>query len=158
MQIWSTNSGWFQVFKFENNQFINWQSSKVLDVKGGKDEEGQAVGVWGNNGGRGQKWQVIYLDEAKGPQTKGLNKEFGFHVNRPFYIISKLPFNRHIECVGANNVMLKRWRANYRPQQWFFDGVSKTIKNNNWKSHSLDIQSNGGSTNVRCTTTNSRWW
>ena len=24
MQIWSTNSGWFQVFKYENNQFINW--------------------------------------------------------------------------------------------------------------------------------------
>jgi hypothetical protein len=24
MQIWSTNSGWFQIFKYENNQFINW--------------------------------------------------------------------------------------------------------------------------------------
>jgi hypothetical protein len=24
MQIWSTNSGWFQVFKYEKNQFINW--------------------------------------------------------------------------------------------------------------------------------------
>ena len=36
--------------------------------------------------------------------------------------------------------------------------MSKTIKNNNWKSHSLDIQGNGGSTNIRCTTTNSRWW
>jgi hypothetical protein len=24
MQIWSTNSGWFQVFKYENSQFINW--------------------------------------------------------------------------------------------------------------------------------------
>lgn len=63
-----------------------------------------------------------------------------------------------IECHGANNVWLKRWRNNVKAQQWYFDGVSKTIKNNNWKSHSLDIQSNGGSTNVRCTTTNSRWW
>jgi hypothetical protein len=45
MQIWSTNSGWFQVFKYENNQFINWSNKKVLDVTGGKDEEGQAVGV-----------------------------------------------------------------------------------------------------------------
>jgi hypothetical protein len=41
------------VFKYENNQFINWQTSKVLDVKDGKDEEGHAVGVFGNNGGRG---------------------------------------------------------------------------------------------------------
>jgi len=85
-------------------------------VKSGKDEEGQAVGVWGNNGGKGQKWQVIYLDKAKGPQTKGLNKDFGFHVNRPFYIISKLPFNRMIECHGANNVWLKRWRNNAKAQ------------------------------------------
>jgi hypothetical protein len=87
-----------------------------------------------------------------------MNKDWGFYVNRPFYLISKLPFGRVAECVGANNVQMKRWRNNYRPQQWYFDGVSKTIKNNNWKSHSLDIQSNGGSTNVRCTTTNSRWW
>jgi hypothetical protein len=90
-------------------------------------------------------------------RTKGLNKAFGFHVNRPFYIVSKLPFGRAIECVGANNVLMRRVR-NYRPQQWFFDQVSKTIKNNNWRSHSLDIQGNGASTNVRCTTTNSRWW
>jgi hypothetical protein len=56
MQVWSTNSGWFQVFKYENSQFINWQSSKVLDVKGAKDEEGAAVGVYGNNGGKHQQW------------------------------------------------------------------------------------------------------
>jgi hypothetical protein len=34
----------------------------VLDVTGGKDEEGQAVGVWGNTGKANQKWQVLYLD------------------------------------------------------------------------------------------------
>lgn len=44
MQIWTTNSGWFQIFKYENNQFINFvQNNKVLDVKGGKDEEGNPV-------------------------------------------------------------------------------------------------------------------
>jgi len=40
MQIWSTNSGWFQVFKYEKNQFINWSNNKVLDVTSSKDEEG----------------------------------------------------------------------------------------------------------------------
>jgi len=40
MQIWSTNSGWFQVFKFKNNQFINWSNNKVLDVTDSKDIEG----------------------------------------------------------------------------------------------------------------------
>jgi len=65
---------------------------------------------------------------------------------------------RVAECHGANNVWLKRWRKNVKAQQWFFDGVKKTITNNYWKSHSLDIQSNGNSNNLRCTTTNSRWW
>jgi hypothetical protein len=98
------------------------------------------------------------MDKAEGMQTKGINEEFGFHINRPFYLRSRLPFQRVAECHGANNVWLKRWRNNVRAQQWYFDEVSKTIKNNYWKSHSLDIQSNGGSTNIRCTTTNSRWW
>jgi hypothetical protein len=62
MQIWSTNSGWFQVFKYENSQFVNWNNNKVLDVRGAKDEEGQAVGVWGNNRGKHQQWQVVYVD------------------------------------------------------------------------------------------------
>jgi hypothetical protein len=69
-----------------------------------------------------------------------------------------MPMQRLAECHGANNVWLKRWRKNVKAQQWYFDEVSKTIKNNYWKSHSLDIQSNGNSSNVRCTTTNSRWW
>jgi hypothetical protein len=69
-----------------------------------------------------------------------------------------MPMQRVIECHGANNVWLKRWRKNVTAQQWYFDEVSKTLKNNQWKSHSLDIQGNGASANIRCTTTNSRWW
>jgi hypothetical protein len=56
MQIWSTNSKWFQIFKYDDGQFINWTNNKVLDVTGSKDEEGQAVGVAGNNGKANQKW------------------------------------------------------------------------------------------------------
>jgi hypothetical protein len=100
----------------------------------------------------------MYVDKAKPVPSKGFDNEFGFHINRPFYMVSRLPMNRVSECVGANNVNLKRWRKNVKGQQWYFDSVTKTIKNNQWKSHSLDIQSNGGSSNIRCTTTNSRWW
>jgi hypothetical protein len=105
-----------------------------------------------------QRWKVIYLDKATAIRTKGFNKDFGFHINRPFYIRSRMPMKRVAECHGANNVWLKRWRKNVKAQQWYFDEVTKTLKNNYWKSHSLDIQGNGGSTNIRCTTTNSRWW
>jgi hypothetical protein len=53
-----------------------------------KDEEGALVGVQNNNGGRNQRWKVIYKDKMAKAATKGMNKEFGFHINRPFYIVS----------------------------------------------------------------------
>jgi hypothetical protein len=41
MQIWSTNSQWFQIFKYQGNYFVNvGKDEKVLDVKDAKDEEG----------------------------------------------------------------------------------------------------------------------
>jgi hypothetical protein len=154
MQIWSTNSGWWQVFQYVNNQFVNIQDKRVLDVSGGKDVEAQPAIVSKNNGGNNQKWNVIYVDEAKKVATKGLDKDSGFHINRPFYIRSRLPMWRVAECVGANNVQLKRWRKNVTGQQWFFDPVSHTLKNNHWKNYSLDMQGN----NFRCRPTTSRWW
>jgi hypothetical protein len=162
MQIWSTNSGWFQVFQLQGEFLTNPTNNKVLDVTSSKDEEGQAVIVNTRNGNTknnaNQRWKIVYVDQAAKTRSKGFNKEFGFHINRPFYIRSRMPMQRVAECHGANNVWQRRWRKNALGQQWFFDEVSKTIKNNQWKNYSLDIQSNGGSTNVRCTTTNSRWW
>jgi hypothetical protein len=159
MQIWSTNSGWFQVFKYEKSQFINWSNNKVLDVKDSKDEEGHEVQVNGNNNGTNQRWKVVYLDKAGKIETKGLNEEFGFHINRPFYMVSELPFNRVAEMLGGTNMVLKRWRKNARNQQFWFDEKSKTIRNNYWKNYCLDIQSNGNSNNLRTTSgINSRWW
>jgi diphthamide synthase (EF-2-diphthine--ammonia ligase) len=38
--------------------------------------------------GLNQKWKVIYMDKAAKTETKGLNEEFGFHINRPFYLVS----------------------------------------------------------------------
>jgi hypothetical protein len=158
MVITSTNSRWWQLFRYDGTYITNAYDDRVLDVTSNKDEEGQKVIVDGNQNRTDQKWKIMYVDQAKPYRTKGFNKEFGFHINRPFYVRSRMPMQRVIECHGANNVWLKRWRKNTTAQQWYFDEVSKTIKNNHWKSHSLDIQGNGSSSNVRCTTTNSRWW
>jgi hypothetical protein len=43
-----------------------------------------------------------------------MNKDFGFYINRPFYIVSELPFNRVAEMLGGTNLVLKRWRKNQR--------------------------------------------
>jgi hypothetical protein len=53
--------------------------------------------------------------------------------------------------------LLKR-RTTHPAMQFVFDGVTKTVRNNHWKGYSLEISSNGGSTYMRCYTTNSRWW
>lgn len=91
---------------------MNFNNKKVLEVKGKKDEEGQSVGVFSNNGGNHQRWTVLYVDQAGKTEEKGLDKEFGFHRNRPFYIRSRLPMKRIAECVGASNVQLKRYVKN----------------------------------------------
>jgi len=41
-----------------------------------------------------------------------------------------MPMGRVAECMGHNNVVLKGWRANVKAQQFFYDGVSKTVKSN----------------------------
>jgi hypothetical protein len=114
--------------------------------------------MWRRHGKVNQQWKIVYVDEAKPEQSKGLDEEFGFHINRPFYLRSRLPMQRVAEAVGANNVVLKRYAKGRIAQQFYFDGVSKTLKSQQWKTHSLDIQSNGRNPNVRVTTTNSRWW
>jgi hypothetical protein len=54
---------------------------------------------------------------------------------------------------------LRRWRKNTRQQQFWFDEVTKTVRNNYWKNYCLDIQSNGNSSNLRTTSgITSKWW
>jgi hypothetical protein len=92
-------------------------------------------------------------------ETKGLNEEFGFHINRPFYLVSQLPFNRVLECIGATHLYIKRWRKNVTQQQFFFDEKTKTIRSKTWTNYAMQITSNGGSNNLKMTSgINSRWW
>jgi hypothetical protein len=70
-----------------------------------------------------------------------------------------MPMRRVAECVGANNMVIKRFAKGRLGQQFFFDGVSRTIRSQQWKNYALEIQSNGGSANLRMTSSiNSRWW
>lgn len=61
-------------------------------------------------------------------QTKGLDKDFGFKVNKPFYFVSKLPMQRVAEAIGANTVTIKTYAKGRLAQQFYFDPVSKTVK------------------------------
>jgi mRNA-degrading endonuclease HigB of HigAB toxin-antitoxin module len=75
--------------------------------------------------------------------------------------VSQLPFNRVAEMHGNTQVNLKRWRKNVRQQQWWFDEVTKTVRNNYWKNYALDTQYSGNSIygNLRTSASiRSRWW
>jgi hypothetical protein len=113
----------------------------------------------GNKNSAGQTWQVVYVDKLDEKwEKKGLNEEFGFEINRPFYIVSELPFNRVMEMLGNTQVLLKRWRNNQKAQQWWFDEVSKTVRNNQWKNYCFDIQSGGTIPRIRANGVTSRWY
>jgi len=128
MQIWSTNSQWFQIFTYEGQHLCNIQDERCMEVSGNKDAEGQKVIVSKRQDNANQRWRVVYVDKASKEPTKGLNEEFGFYINRPFYLVSRLPMRRVAECVGHNNVQLKRYVTNRTAQQFYFDQVSKTIR------------------------------
>jgi hypothetical protein len=82
------------------------------------------------------------------------DSDFGFKVGLPFYLRSRMPMQRVMEAVGANNIVIKRWVKNRTAQQFYFDPISKTVKSQQWKAYSMDMQGN----NLRLRTTNSRWF
>jgi hypothetical protein len=91
--ITSTSSKWWMIWKMEGAYITNIKDRRVVEVKGSKDEEGAAVGVWGKNGGRNQQWKLLYLKDVKEDTTK-FNR--GFKVDEPFYFFSRMPLNRVI--------------------------------------------------------------
>jgi hypothetical protein len=137
---------------------VNIQNKKVLDVTGGRDDEGQNVQVYSRHNKINQRWRIVYLDKAGKRPTKGRDTNFGFHINRPFYIRSRLPMKRIAELVSSD-VRLRRWNKGRKKQQtWRFDGISKTLKSMYQTSWSMEIPNQGRNNQLRATTTSSRWW
>lgn len=91
---------------------MNVWTKKVLHISA--DQEGGAVWIMTKNTSMNQRWTVTYTTETKITYIrKGhLDKGFGFLVNEPFYLRSKLPMQRVMEAVGANNVVIKKWVKN----------------------------------------------
>jgi hypothetical protein len=89
-----------------------------------------------------------------------LNEEFGFYINRPFYIVSELPFNRVAHMHRLGYVWHKRWTKLYALQeQWWFDETTKTVRNNKWKNFCLAIRNKGTSNDLMTVSSiTSRWW
>lgn len=147
------------MFRYVNGQFTNVSRNYSLDVAGNRDKEGNVVITWKTKkGARNQTWKILYVDQAVAPPKKGMSKKFGFFIDRPFYIVSKLPARRVLEVYGrSRNIVIMR-RTTRKSQLFRFDNVAKTIKSLAYKNYSLQIAGEGRSRNVNVYLTNSRWF
>jgi hypothetical protein len=69
----------------------------VMDVHGGHDQENRNIIVWKRHKGLNQQWDIVYVDEAKPEPKKGeMSPQWGFVVERPFYIVSQMKANRYL--------------------------------------------------------------
>jgi hypothetical protein len=46
---------------------------------------------------------------------------------------------RVVECVSANNAVLKRYVKGRNAQKFFFNEKDKTIRSNHWKNYAMEI-------------------
>ena len=143
------------MFRYQGSHLVN-EKGKAMDVQGGSDTENRNILMWNKHNGKNQQWDIVYVKDMPSEPKKGeLNPAFGFYVERPFYIQSKLPSGRFIDLVGRDLVVKTRNGRN--TQEWYFDNRSKTIKSKS-NNQSIDIRSGGRSNHLQVWTTNSGWW
>ena len=71
------------------------------------------------------------------PGKGDLNPDFGFIIERPFYIVSQLEDNRYLDIVNNYQVVTKI-RNGRNTQQWWFDQTTLTVKTK-WNNQSLEL-------------------
>jgi hypothetical protein len=154
MRMSNAVGGGAQDFKFTEEGFVTTENQNLDAVK---DEEGYDAAFAGKNNSPSQKWTIVYEDEAAEIKTKGTNKYFGLDINRNFFIVSKLPMERAVTASSGTLTQTDLDRTSLA-QQFYFDGVTKTIKSAVQKDNSITIYNNGKGPQMKLTTTTARWW
>jgi hypothetical protein len=106
----------------------------------------------------GQKWTLVYADEAKPECKKGkMCSDYGLHRERDFYVVSALPTRRYLDLIGTNVVI--KTENSLTSQKWYFDYRSRTIKSRK-NNQSIAIESKGKGKNLltQGTSTTNNWY
>jgi len=125
VDVRGTSSAWNQLFRYKNEMLVNVKG-KVMQLDGNKCAEGSNVGVGAKASTRNQKWGIVYTDSEVELKTKGVS-DFGFHIGRPFYIVTQMCSGRAIEVTSGRNLVLKR-KQSAAQQHFFYDNATKTVK------------------------------
>jgi len=149
------------MFKYSAPYLVNGARGKVLDVSGGRDAEAQPTSAHTRHSGKNQHWKIIYLDQKKPAPTKGLNKAFGFYIDRPFILQSAL-FEEMYGCTHSNRrgYLMVRSNPPRSTMQYYFDGKTKTVisKYGN-RNYVLEKSSSGNGADMYLGgAVNGRWW
>lgn len=155
MQIWSTNSGWFQQFKYVDQNLMNIKDSRVVDVAGGRDSNGQNVIVWRRHNGPNQRWKIIYLDTIK------VQVEYNgaaLKADTPFQFVSQMKGHRLLTMNGTKNNFIIQQNNNLPQQTFMYDSKSNTIVNLGHKGMSLEISEAGRGRNLQASRTRRGLW
>jgi hypothetical protein len=70
LQIWNTNSQWWQTFRFLGETLVS-SRGRVVVVAGGVDNENSNIIVASKNNKMSQRWTIVYVDEDKPAPKKG---------------------------------------------------------------------------------------
>lgn len=81
-----------------------------------------------------------------------MSTEYGFIVERDFYIISSLPSRRLITKVQGSTGVFIKTRVNLPNQKWYFDGKKKVLVNRELTNYALQsttsLEANVGGINL----------
>jgi hypothetical protein len=107
IQVWNTNGGWYQQFKYQQNYLKNVKDGRVLEISNMQDGEGQNVGVGKLTYQLCQKWSIDYVDQAEDRKTTGIYAPYQIHLGRAFIIRSRLPMQRVLTVTGGRNLVIR---------------------------------------------------
>lgn len=86
-RLYTGSHYWWHRHRFNGQNIVNEHNGRVLDVAGNSDVEGQSV-IWHpRHNGANQRWKVILCSKLAEP-VRGFNAQFGFYMNKPFFLIS----------------------------------------------------------------------
>jgi len=85
------------MFRYQGTYIIN-EHGCVVSPHNKIDQENRQLVCKTKTGGIHEQWDIVYADQwPEEPKDGELNKDFGLLVNRPFYVVSKLPRGRFLD-------------------------------------------------------------
>jgi hypothetical protein len=128
-----------------------------MEVSSAQDTENRDIYMSNFHGRVEQQWDLIYVQDWKGEPTTGQwNRDWGFIVNKDFYIISAMGEGRYIDYFSGRNLVIKTQNGR-ASQKWYFHQPSRTIRGRS-TNQSIEIHNSGKSNHLQYYSTNSRWW